>query len=309
MAINRRAFQSEVDKLLMAELACRFAADHLHTIDLPYRLSSWALDCPENTCMWFEGQKLVAWAVLQTPFWAVDYACAPARASCLFPAILSWADERAHAVSDTVYSRPAWFVNVFQDQVERISDLEQAGFTCQSDTEEGSWSKVWMARPGQAPLRAYWPPDGFTVRPLAGGPEAAAYVDLHQAVFESKNMTLDWRLRVLGHLAYVPELDIVVEAPDRRLAAFCIGWVSQHEEGHLSGQIEPLGCHPDFRRYALGRVALAEVLRRLQSMGVETIFVETDNYRDTAFRLYESLGFPVIREVLVYRKDYEGGRT
>jgi ribosomal protein S18 acetylase RimI-like enzyme len=31
---------------------------------------------------------------------------------------------------------------------------------------------------------------------------------------------------------------------------------------------------------------------------------ETDNYQNTAMRLYESVGFQVIREVLVYRKDY-----
>jgi ribosomal protein S18 acetylase RimI-like enzyme len=99
---------------------------------------------------------------------------------------------------------------------------------------------------------------------------------------------------------YRPDLDVVVAAPDGRLAAFCIGWLQGTD-----GQIEPLGCHADFRRYALGRVALAEVLRRLHTAGAERIYVETDNYRDTAFRLYESMGFNVIREVLVYRKDYK----
>jgi ribosomal protein S18 acetylase RimI-like enzyme len=51
-------------------------------------------------------------------------------------------------------------------------------------------------------------------------------------------------------------------------------------------------------------VALCETLRRLQQHGAESIFVETDNYRNTAFRLYESVGFEVIRDVLVYHKDY-----
>jgi hypothetical protein len=34
------------------------------------------------------------------------------------------------------------------------------------------------------------------------------------------------------------------------------------------------------------------------------MYVETDNYRDEAFRLYESVGYRVIQDVLVYRKDY-----
>ncbi len=54
-----------------------------------------------------------------------------------------------------------------------------------------------------------------------------------------------------------------------------------------------LACHPE-----------AEGLRRLQAYGTKKIVVETDNWRNTAFQLYESLGFRVIRDVLVYRKDH-----
>jgi ribosomal protein S18 acetylase RimI-like enzyme len=32
--------------------------------------------------------------------------------------------------------------------------------------------------------------------------------------------------------------------------------------------------------------------------------VETDNYRDAAFALYEAVGFRVQHNVLVFRKDY-----
>jgi ribosomal protein S18 acetylase RimI-like enzyme len=111
-------------------------------------------------------------------------------------------------------------------------------------------------------------------------------------------------MRTLKHPDYQPNLDVVVVAPDSRLVAFCIGWICHTPDGGLRGQIEPLGCHADFRKYALGRVALCETLRRLHQHGAQSIFVETDNYRSTAFRLYESVWFRVIREVLVYRKDY-----
>lgn len=66
---------------------------------------------------------------------------------------------------------------------------------------------------------------------------------------------------------------------------------------------KPLGCHPDFSRYALGRIALAEVLRRMQAAGVQSLHVETDNYRDTARALYEHMGFETVRAVHVWRKD------
>jgi len=194
----------------------------------------------------------------------------------------------------------------FSEQVDRIQELENAGFTCQSNVAENSWSKVLMRRSSRTPVKVYKPPAGFIVRPLAGNAEVAQYVELHQSVFESKNMTVDWRTRSLNHPDYLPALDIVVQSPDGRLVAFCICWFDKQA---LTGQVEPLGCHKDFRQNALGRVALSEGLFRLQSMGAGNIFVETDNYRNTAFRLYESFDFQVDRNVLVYRKDYRDRQT
>ena len=68
--------------------------------------------------------------------------------------------------------------------------------------------------------------------------------------------------------------------------------------------MEPLGCHKDYRRYALGRVALSAGLNRLHEAGVHEIYVETDLYRNTAYRLYESFDFKPVQEVLIFGKDY-----
>src|SRR3972149_5814011 len=137
MPISHRPYDTEADKIQMSALASQFRAEHLHVIDLPYRLSSWALDEPEN-------------------------------------------------------------------------------------------------------VHLYQPPAGFTVRPLAGEKEVEAYVALHRSVFESKNMTADWRERTLQHPAYDPNLDLVVESPNGRLVAFCICWRQKRADGSLVGQVEPL---------------------------------------------------------------------
>ena len=286
----------------MSALARQCPENNLHVIDLPYRLGSWAFDSPENISLWFdENQQLVAWAVLQTPFWTIDYVCHPDVEPYLHQEILAWADQRAGKTIDTPNGHPAWFIMAFSGQVKRIQELENAGFTCQSNVGENSWSKVLMRRSSPTPVKVYKPRPGFIVRPLTGEDEVAKYVELHRSVFESKNMTVDWRTRTLNHPDYTPELDIVVEAPDGRLVAFCICWFDKQA---MAGQVEPLGCHKDFRQYALGRVALSEGLSRLQSLGARNILVETDSYRNTAFRLYESFDFQVDQNVLVYRKDY-----
>jgi ribosomal protein S18 acetylase RimI-like enzyme len=134
-----------------------------------------------------------------------------------------------------------------------------------------------------------------------------AYVTLHRAVFESESMTAAWRRRTLQHADYQPDLDLVMVDPDGQLAAFCVCWFSTSGiEGRPSGQIEPLGVRADMRGHGLGRAILTESVRRLYQRGAEHVVVETDNYRDAAFTLYEAVGFQVRQNVLVYRKDFAG---
>jgi ribosomal protein S18 acetylase RimI-like enzyme len=289
----------------MAALVRGFPSGNLHVTDLPYRFSSWAFDYPGNVGLWFDAEgRLLAWAVMQTPFWTIDYACHPGADRNLHRRILAWADRCARQILDTPSGCPAWFVNVFADQTDRIRDLEEAGFSSQADVGDDSWSKVLMQRSAETPLVNHVLPAGFVIRPLAGESDVKAYVELHRAVFEGRNMTVGWRARTLCHPAYIPDLDLVAVAPDGRLAAFCMCWLNKNPGGEAGGQIEPLGVHVDFRKLGLGRAILAEGLRRLQLYGADRIYVETDGYRNAALELYESAGFRVIRDVLVYRKDY-----
>ena len=289
----------------MADLSTALPSENLHIFDLPYRFSSGSLDDPENTRLWFDHNgQLVAWAVMQAPFWAIDYALAPGSPPAFHREVLSWADDRARALLDSPGGHPCWFINVFTDQMQRIRDLNAFGFIDQSDVGVDSWSKVFMRRPAGLSVKDFRIPLDFTIRPLHTESEIPAYVELHQVVFESKSMNEVWRSRILRHPAYRSEFDLVAAAPGGRLGAFCIGWLHRSPTGIVTAQIEPLGCHLDFRRFALGRLVLAEAVRRLQIAGASAIYVETDNYRSTAFALYESLGFQVHQNVFVFRKDY-----
>jgi len=302
MKIIERSLEQESDKYQMANLAKAFPDDNFHSIDLPYRLSSWALDDPENVRLWFtEDSTLIAWAVMQTPFWTIDFSIHPAHEESLLSKILTWADQRALVIKNSPYGHPCWFIPSFADQKNRIDILTTHKFIDQTDVGEDSWSKVLMRRSSPTKIKKYSPPPMFSVRSLKGKEEISDYVTLHQSVFESKNMTKEWRLRTITHLDYHQELDIVVTTPENKLAAFCICW---YDENTQTGQVEPLGCAKEFTNRALGRVALSEGLSRLQNLGARNIFVETDNYRNTAYRLYQSFNFEVIKNVSVFRKNY-----
>jgi hypothetical protein len=54
MKLFHRPFSGDIDKYKMDILAQQSTTDNLHVIDLPYRLSSWALANPDNIRLWFD---------------------------------------------------------------------------------------------------------------------------------------------------------------------------------------------------------------------------------------------------------------
>jgi ribosomal protein S18 acetylase RimI-like enzyme len=303
MVLIPRPFRGPADWPLMVAVVHAQPDEHLHVVDLPYRLCSWAFDEPENCSLWegADGQVL-AWAALQSPFWSIDYAVHPAAPPDTLQALLSWAVQRALAVRGTRFARPAWYISSFAGHHHHAA-LEAAGFHSQADVGANAWTKVLFQREALSPP-APAPPEGFRIRPLAGDAEVDAYVSLHRAVFQSESMTPEWRRRTLRHPGYRPQLDLALVDGDDRLAGFCIGWFAPRgPHGAPAGQIEPMGVRTDLRGRGLGASLLAACLARLAGAGAASIFVETDNFRDAAFQLYTSLGFHVARAVTVYRKD------
>jgi mycothiol synthase len=302
----QRTYQGDLDKLRMAALVHIDPSAHSHVVDLPYRLSSWAFDDPENVCLWEDQHgELLAWAALQFPFWTIDYAYHPNAPAQMHQQILSWAEARIQQPAEAWPERPMWFVNVLEGQQQRCEELEAAGFASQAEVGDNSWFQLILERSADMAIPEANIPPEFSIRPLHGPAEVEAYVGLHRAAFQSENMTIEWRLRTLQQPAYRPELDLVAVAPDGHLAGFCVCWFDMYApDERPSGQVEPLGVHPDFQGQGLARTILAEGIRRLHQLGAGRVLVETDNYRPAAIALYESVGFRITRKVLVYRKDY-----
>jgi hypothetical protein len=109
MRIQMRPYAGESDRRAMLALVQGFPEDNLHVADLPYRLSSWALDDAGNAGLWQDAAgRLLGWAALQTPFRALDYAYHPhGRELGLGPAMLTWAIRRATALAGQPAGRPA----------------------------------------------------------------------------------------------------------------------------------------------------------------------------------------------------------
>jgi ribosomal protein S18 acetylase RimI-like enzyme len=127
----------------------------------------------------------------------------------------------------------------------------------------------------------------LVVRPVLGGQEASMRASVLAAAFEAPPQPERYR-HFMQAPGYVPELDIVAVAPDKRLAAFAMCWVDQNTQ---VGQFEPVGTAPEFRRQGAGRATLTEGLRRMQQHGAERVIVIVEAAEEAACALYTSVGF------------------
>lgn len=86
-----------------------------------------------------------------------------------------------------------------------------------------------------------------------------AYVTAHRLAYGTEMMTKEMRLAIMRQPCYKPDLDLVVEAPQKSLAAFCVGSNYEEEnieEGFHEGEISIVGVHPDYRRCGLRKAAV-----------------------------------------------------
>jgi ribosomal protein S18 acetylase RimI-like enzyme len=250
-----------------------------HLVDLPYRLSAWSFDDPDNLHIWEANGQIQAVAMLQMPWVTLDYAYLSGDET-LASAVFEWAVARAQAIADDTGDDFTLCIRIPAQRAAHIPLVESSGF--QLDDE---WTIVHLSRELNTPLPVPELPDGFGFRALRGQSEVEAYVNLHQISFGSKAMRVGWRSRSLTMSQYRPELDLFIVNTDDQPVAFCIGWMHPHEP---VGQIEPLGVHPDYQRLGLGRAVLLEGVRRLQAEGAATASIDTYKYNDPALALYQS---------------------
>ncbi len=149
-------------------------------------------------------------------------------------------------------------------------------------------------------------PEGYFIRPLKSETELDDYVALHQSVFESQQMTLEFRQAILSGPDYDPELDLVVEAPDGKLAGFCVCQIFKSENeitGEPIGWTDPIGVHPDFRRLGLAKGLLSFGLASLKKRGMLSARLDTSSENHRMIALAQVMGFRETGRRLWFSKE------
>lgn len=291
---TRRAFRGEADMLRILDLVRAMPLSCPHVVDLPWRLSSPAINEGRDATCWEDADgQVVGFAAWQQYWAALDFFILPdlpgPERQAVETDLFAWADARFRERDEERGRTLPYGVEFRDDDYERRRLVEAHGFLLD---EEDRYVLLRHPLAALAPVPAL--PDGFTLRPLAGEQEAAAYADLHRAAFESISMTTAWRERTLRTPQYRPELDLVIGARDGSLAGFCVGW---YEPSRGVAQVEPIGVHPRFQQLGLGRILLLEMLCRFKAHGASSAIIQTDLDRTPARRTYESVGFEQVHTI------------
>ncbi len=291
MMITRHAFRGETDLPRISAIIENMPLSCVHVIDLPWRLSSPAINESHDAVLWEdEHGQVLAFAAWQYYWATLDFFIMPGpEAQSIEVDLFAWADERfGERDRERGYPLPYW-VEFWEDDHERQRLVEAHGFLL--DTND---YYVLLQHDLRNLSSVPTVPDGFQLRTLAGEQETVAYAELHRTAFESTSMTAAWRARTLRAPHYRPELDLVIVAPDGSLAGFCVGWF---EPARHVAQIEPIGVDPRFHRRGFGRILLLEMLRHFQAYGANSVIIEPSGENTAIVSACKSVGFQLAHTI------------
>ncbi|MBN2051818.1 MAG: GNAT family N-acetyltransferase [Spirochaetales bacterium] len=189
-----------------------------------------------------------------------------------------------------------------EDDREKVAFLEDCGFRRQN------LRTLHLLRSLDQPIPEPRLPEGFSVRVVEGEHEAAALVELHRAAFGTEEMTVEERLAMMRVPGYNREMDLLVVAPDGRLAAYCLCSISEEENertGRKAGYTDPVATRPEYRRLGLAKALLLTGLRALKARGMDTAALGTSSENESMLKAAESVGFRIESSWLWYAKVVE----
>ncbi|CAG0983917.1 hypothetical protein ANRL4_02047 [Anaerolineae bacterium] len=249
-----------------------------------------------NTGLWFdEHDQLVGYAILDETNLIAE--TLPGVVETLFPCIIAWADVRNQGNELEMMCRDS--------DTHQMVLLEQHGFVRQLG------GAIHMQRSLLTPIPDPMLPPGFVIRPITGEMEVAAHVTLHRAAWHTDYMTVEYRLSMMRTPSYDQALDLLAVAPDGRLAAYCMCYISPEENalsGSLDGHTDPIATHPDFQCRGLAGALLLAGMKLLRARGMETAKLGTSLDNIAMQRAAVRVGFEATYRTVSYARPRQTGR-
>ena len=238
--------------------------------------------------LWQQDGTDVGWAWLRLPDSTLFWCIRPDVRASLAGEVLRWAEAQT--------SGTPLRVEVQSTDATSLAVLEERGYRFDDGARVLAVHQRELAV--DPPVE---PPPGFRLRTVEPH-DLNARVELHRTVWAPSRVTNKSFGDVQSAWPYRPDLDCVVEAPDRKLAAYCLAWL---DDANQAGDLEPVGTHPDFRRRRLASAVCRFALQRLREEGATraVVYADVDPANPGPKALYESIGFVETSRLVFYLRD------
>lgn len=133
-------------------------------------------------------------------------------------------------------------------------------------------------------------PPGYGLKTMREVGDVSRRVAVHRVAWNSSRVTEESYARLMRTWPYRDDLDFVVEAPDGTLVSSALGW---YDEANRTGQFEPVGTDPDYRRLGLASAVMLFGMQRFRDAGATHALVgcRGDDGYPIPKLVYESIGF------------------
>lgn len=295
MSLHLRPFVGDEDvraaaALLRARLLANPGAGGVHPGDLNW----WYYYNPRQMPFFIaedSAGQVLGWCVLDSAAGEFDFFGVPGpQQSAIESALLDWCSD--HLLQRDPARRSLSVCFTYTDDAPKRQFLEAQGY--QASPFLAGFSQRLDALP--EPLL----PPGFRFLEAMHADYAAERARAHAAAFApTSRMTPDYYRIFMQAIDYDPAFDVVVLAPDGRIAAYAMTWP---DPASGIGEFEPVGTHPDFQRQGLGRAALLEGMRRLRACGHHEarVMAAAENTGNITF--YGRAGFTRLHDVWMYTR-------
>lgn len=295
--------------------------DHVDAEELAEALSDPKLDPEQDSLGLWDGQRLVAYAVVYTPHGAVDAARFQGDAAVLpdrrrrgiGTRLVTWMQARAealHAADTELSALPGELLLDGKARDEGLRKLtERCGFTaCRW------WFDMKQPLDGDRPEPRPAPEGTRLVRFDAAYDEATRLA--HNDAFRDHwNFTVfdrtDWRTWVTGAASFRPAMSRLLLAGDE-VAAYLLAEESAAKTaatGSRDCHVGFLGTRRGFRGRGAAPTLLTDVLRTARDAGYDTVSLTVDTVNPSgALGFYEQSGFTVDHESVTYARPLDAPR-
>jgi len=305
MATTARLYAGEEDYALMRELLAEIESldgplvyCHVGNLDWWRFTDEDSQSMTERIRLWFDHYGILVGFTWPSEH-QVDMVVHP-RFRDIEPAMLDWA-EHLGRLAAAVDPQPHVSVWSYAHDTYRNDLLAARGYT-----RTDHFLSLGVRDLDQSVPEPVVPP-GYLLRHVHGEDDVHARVEAHRDAFAPSRMTVARYRAVIHGPGYRPDLDLVAEAPDGTIAAFCTLWL---DPINRVGEIEPLGCRAAHRRHGLAQALVLEGLRRLQGYGARaaTVFYGSEPEDEAARQFYADLGFAERGRIYAWHKALPAGR-